>query len=131
MNEKKKQENRPLAFPPATSAIAIDAQEQEKEINWTASPYFINGKSNGQILKEYLENNLEYDDEEKTYLFEGKWVRIIKDQYGSIDSLERKVSPTGESIDLKTVRNPETHEIERLIEMTEEETQRYIEESRE
>ncbi len=71
---------------------------------------------------------LKFDNAEHIYRFDGKWVRTINDKYvwngrhyGGVSRSAGNYS--GKPVDLKTVRNPETNKIERLVEMPEEETQ--------
>lgn len=78
---------------------------------------------------------LDYDDTRNIYLFEGKWIHILYDENNwngesnstySRSEIASDPDYWGEPVDLKTVRNPETNEVEKLVEMTEEEAKEVI-----
>ncbi|MEK4427166.1 M56 family metallopeptidase [Solibacillus sp. FSL K6-1523] len=78
---------------------------------------------------------LDYDDTRNIYLFEGKWIHVLYDEnnwdgesYSTYSRSEIVSDPDfwGEPVDLKTVRNPKTNKVEKLVEMTEEEAKEII-----
>lgn len=78
---------------------------------------------------------LDYDDTRNIYLFDGKWIHVLYDEnnwngesYSTYSRSEIASDPDywGEPVDLKTVRNPKTNKVEKLVEMTEEETKEVI-----
>lgn len=83
--------------------------------------------SKTSISYEDVADYLEYDEQNDIYRFEGRWVRLVFDDTldGSTSSYGMEPSPYDNwgngSICLKTVRNDKTHEIEGLIEMTQQE----------
>jgi len=119
-----------------TTYAASSQKETVKEQTRTAAA--TNGEpeverppySDDESLAEFLG----YDNTLHIYRFNGKWVRIIDDRYiwdgkiygGISRSLPGDKNNWGEPIDLKTVRNTETNKIEKLIEMSEEETQKAL-----
>lgn len=78
---------------------------------------------------------LNYDDTRNIYLFEGKWIHILYDENNwngesnstySRSEIASDPDYWGEPVNLKTVRNPETNKVEKLVEMTEEEAKEVI-----
>lgn len=74
---------------------------------------------------------LEYDENEHVHRFNGKWVRTINDRfiwngerYGGLSSILGNYS--GNPVDIKIIRNPATNAIEKVVEMSEEETHRAL-----
>lgn len=86
-----------------------------------------------QGMKDFAEF-LQYDETLNLWRFDGSWVRTLYDEniwQGKIYSGIARIGPGaprnwGKPIDLKTVRNPETNKVEKLVEMTAEETEQLV-----
>ncbi len=84
----------------------------------------------GKSLQEFLADNglLKYDEKEHIYRFNGKWVRSVDDVYTFDGVKHGGISKSGigaddnyysgEPVDLKVVRNHQSNQIEKLVEVT-------------
>ncbi|GEM_PF-786572 len=112
-------------------SISVPASTGEPETK--RPPYSNDGnKSRAEFLADL--GFLEYDEDEHIYRYNGKWVRTVSDLYTwngkSYGGVSRSQVPdgyySGEPVDLKIIRNITTNQIEKLAEMTAEETEQAL-----
>ncbi len=121
-----------------TGVAAGEIKEQSISVPTSAGeaerpPYSDMEKKSRQ---EYLSDLgfLDYDTDEHVYRYNGKWVRTINDKYTwngkPYGGVSRSDAPenyfSGEPVDVKVVRNQDTNQIEKLVEMTEAQTQQVL-----
>ncbi|MFM1653272.1 M56 family metallopeptidase [Brevibacillus sp. B_LB10_24] len=117
-----------------TVPTTVSMNEAKDESAEEYPPYTLKNRRAFADFAEFLQ----YDETMHVYRFDGKWVRTLYDENiwkgksysglmrSGITDNPNDIIDRGEPIDLKTVRNPETNQVEKLVEMTEEEAKAAI-----